>query len=209
MRSSCLLAFPVLVVAWTSSAVAADPTWTRFPRPRTVRGSARRPTSPSPGPIATIAGRSSCLERASAPPVVWKDRLYLTSCIEDQSALVVFMPQDGGRERRLAAVVQGQAAREVQGESRRLRDTGHQQRSGVRGMGRRRGARSSWRSIDSRWKEIWRRDLGPFVAEDGFGASPVLVGDVVVVTNDQDEGGTSSVEALDQKTGKTQWSVSP
>lgn len=41
-------------------------------------------------------------------------------------------------------------------------------------------------------QELWCRDLGPYVAEDGFGASPVLAGDVLVVANDQDEGGTRS-----------------
>jgi len=55
--------------------------------------------------------------------------------------------------------------------------------------------------------ELWQRDLGPFVAEDGFGTSPVLVGDVVVLSNDQDPGGTSTIVALDRKTGQTRWQV--
>jgi len=52
-------------------------------------------------------------------------------------------------------------------------------------------------------RERWRRDLGPYVAEHGFGCSPVVFGDVVIVSNDQD--GPSSIVALDCSTGETKW----
>jgi outer membrane protein assembly factor BamB len=55
--------------------------------------------------------------------------------------------------------------------------------------------------------EIWRHDLGPFVSEDGFGNSPILVGDVVVLANDQDPSGTSSILALDCRTGQIRWKI--
>ena len=51
--------------------------------------------------------------------------------------------------------------------------------------------------------EVWRRDLGPFVAQHGFGASPLLYGDSLIVPNDQD--GPSFVIALDRATGETRW----
>ena len=51
--------------------------------------------------------------------------------------------------------------------------------------------------------ELWRRDLGPFVAEHGFGASPILFDDLVILPDDQD--GSSSLIALDRKTGETRW----
>ncbi len=52
-------------------------------------------------------------------------------------------------------------------------------------------------------REVWRRDLGPFVAEHGFGISPVVFEDTVIVSNDQD--GASFVVALECATGKTRW----
>jgi outer membrane protein assembly factor BamB len=52
-------------------------------------------------------------------------------------------------------------------------------------------------------REIWRRDLGPYVAEHGFGSSPIVFGDLVIVSNDQD--GPSSVVAMDRETGATRW----
>ncbi len=52
-------------------------------------------------------------------------------------------------------------------------------------------------------RTLWHRELGPFVAQHGFGASPIVVDDLVILPNDQDD--DSSVLALDAKTGKTRW----
>jgi outer membrane protein assembly factor BamB len=54
-------------------------------------------------------------------------------------------------------------------------------------------------------KEVWRIDLGPYRSGHGFGASPIVAGNVVIVPNDQ--GGTSSIVALDRMTGKQVWKV--
>ncbi len=52
-------------------------------------------------------------------------------------------------------------------------------------------------------KESWRVDLGPFRAGHGFGASPIVHDDLLIVPNDQDA--KSSVLALDKKTGQVRW----
>jgi outer membrane protein assembly factor BamB len=52
-------------------------------------------------------------------------------------------------------------------------------------------------------EELWRRELGPFVSEHGFGASPVVIGDIVVLANEQD--GESFVIALSAETGEIRW----
>ncbi len=51
--------------------------------------------------------------------------------------------------------------------------------------------------------EVWRRELGPFASEHGFGASPILFEDLLIVPNDQD--GESFIVALDRVAGKTRW----
>ena len=51
--------------------------------------------------------------------------------------------------------------------------------------------------------EAWRRDLGPFASEHGFGASPIVWKDLVIVPNDQDR--VSFIAALDSRTGQTRW----
>ena len=52
-------------------------------------------------------------------------------------------------------------------------------------------------------REVWHRDLGSFKAEHGFGASPMLFDDLVIVPDEQD--GESSVVALDRTTGEIRW----
>jgi outer membrane protein assembly factor BamB len=51
--------------------------------------------------------------------------------------------------------------------------------------------------------EVWRRDLGPFDGEHGYGASPIVVDRLVILTNEQN--GPSSVVALDTATGAERW----
>jgi outer membrane protein assembly factor BamB len=52
-------------------------------------------------------------------------------------------------------------------------------------------------------EEKWRRDLGGFQSGHGFGVSPIVFEDLVIVANEQD--GKSSLLALDRDTGKTRW----
>lgn len=54
-------------------------------------------------------------------------------------------------------------------------------------------------------RQVWRRDLGGFVAQHGFGSSPILLEDMVILANDQD--GKSSAIALDRATGRTRWNA--
>ncbi|MFN9714700.1 MAG: PQQ-binding-like beta-propeller repeat protein, partial [Planctomycetota bacterium] len=62
-------------------------------------------------------------------------------------------------------------------------------------------------------QELWSRDLGPYVSEHGFGASPILVDGLVILLNSQDaEGleqgvapGEDRMIALDSQTGNTVW----
>ena len=52
-------------------------------------------------------------------------------------------------------------------------------------------------------KDAWKIDLGPYVSQHGFGASPILYEDLLILTNEQDKGG--SLHALDTKSGKEVW----
>ncbi len=61
-------------------------------------------------------------------------------------------------------------------------------------------------ALDHTGKEVWTRDLGPFAAQHGSGASPILVGDVLVVAKDA-ESGKSALFGLDARTGATRWQV--
>jgi outer membrane protein assembly factor BamB len=60
-------------------------------------------------------------------------------------------------------------------------------------------------AYDAAGKELWKRPLGPFNNIYGMGASPVIVGNLLVLACDQSLG--SYVMALDKRTGKEVWKV--
>jgi outer membrane protein assembly factor BamB len=60
-------------------------------------------------------------------------------------------------------------------------------------------------ALDHDGKQKWRVDLGPFRSGHGFGASPIVHEDLLIVPNDQD--GDSSAIALDCATGKPRWKL--
>jgi outer membrane protein assembly factor BamB len=55
--------------------------------------------------------------------------------------------------------------------------------------------------------KVWQRDVGRLSEKHGFGTSPIVVGDVVVIANETDEAADSAVVGLDRKTGKVRWTV--
>lgn len=61
-------------------------------------------------------------------------------------------------------------------------------------------------SYDLAGKERWRLPLGPFNMFYGFGASPILVDDKVVLPVDQDSP-TSYLIAVDKNSGRLRWKV--
>lgn len=54
-------------------------------------------------------------------------------------------------------------------------------------------------------KQVWRANLGPFVSQHGFGTSPIVHGDLLIITNDQDA--DSFLIALDKSSGQTRWKI--
>ena len=78
-------------------------------------------------------------------------------------------------------------------------------------------------ALDLDGREVWRRNLGPFVAIHGSGSSPVIFGDLVVLANEQADpkvlpmvyarpgaprsAGRSFLIAVDRKTGRTRWKI--
>src|ERR1019366_2679945 len=54
-------------------------------------------------------------------------------------------------------------------------------------------------------KDVWKADLGKYVSQHGFGASPILYEDLLILSNEQDK--TGSLHALDVKTGNEVWKL--
>ncbi len=61
-------------------------------------------------------------------------------------------------------------------------------------------------ALDHDGKPVWKRELGEYQARHGAGASPIVLGDMVIVGKDQ-RGKGSALFALDSATGETRWRV--
>jgi len=69
------------------------------------------------------------------------------------------------------------------------------------------------KAFDHEGNEVWSRDLGRWVSQHGFGASPILFEDLVILHNSQQanqldpgvEPGISAMMAFDRRTGKEVW----
>ncbi len=64
-------------------------------------------------------------------------------------------------------------------------------------------ARQTLLALNHEGKPVWERDLGPFVSQHGGGASPIVYKGKVILVNQQD--GESFVIAVDAVTGETRW----
>ena len=60
-------------------------------------------------------------------------------------------------------------------------------------------------ALDRKGKILWQTKVADFVNHQGFGSSPILYQDLVLVTADS-KGGAGRVAGLDRVTGKTVWS---
>ena len=69
------------------------------------------------------------------------------------------------------------------------------------------------KALDHDGRDVWTRNLGPYVSQHGFASSPIVFENLVIFSNSQQEvqlppgrkPGKSTLMALDAKTGKTVW----
>lgn len=68
-------------------------------------------------------------------------------------------------------------------------------------------------ALDHEGEERWTQTLGPYAAQHGSGASPIVYDDLLVVSNEHDggdsgpEGDVNELIALDTKTGEFRWRI--
>lgn len=137
-------------------------------------------------------------------PVVWGDRVFVTSAIEQDATRIIrcLRTSDGGLiwKRQFASTTYKKNQFNSYAAATPAVDQDH--------------VYLSWTTPDeyillaldqAKGRVVWRRDLGPFVARHGSGASPILFDQMVIVPNDQQ--GNSSTIALDRMTGATRWQI--
>ena len=149
--------------------------------------------------------------KGHASPVVWGDKVFVQSADPDNATQYVLCVQaDSGKtlwQQEYASAVHPLNPRNSFASSTPAVD---EQRLYV-----------AWatfdhlmlRAINHDGHEVWHQDLGPYVCEHGFGNSPIVYEDLVILVNSQQaeelapnqQAGTSSVMAFERETGKLRW----
>ncbi len=136
-------------------------------------------------------------------PVLWGERIFVTSGEEETGKRIVLClrAKDGGKlwQREFAAERHGKHTDNSFASATPAVDERH--------------VYVCWATpkefiilaLDHDGQDVWRIDLGPFRSGHGFGASPIVHDDLVIMPNDQDGKGT--LVALDRADGKVRWKV--
>jgi len=203
----CVLPILLISIFFASAAPVAtgDEQWTRFRGPN-GNGVGQASHLPETWTESDYNWKIQLPGKGFSSPVIWNDRLYVTSTIEESATLIILClnTADGSVRWKQEFQVKPHpkykancdaCATPAVDADRLYVVWATPDEHVVRALDQRDGT------------DVWQRDLGPFVAEDGFGTSPILVGDVVVLSNDQDPEGTSTIVALDRETGRTRWQV--
>lgn len=203
------LAFLTLaVIPLLCAAAPPDPTthpadaWPRF-RGHDGDGMASGFRLPEPWSDKAIRWKIELPGAGHSSPVVWKDRLFVTSGVAATGKRILScLDVKDGREL---------WKREYDSQVHRMhKDNGYASSTPALTE---RAVFMYWTTpeeamvvaLDHAGKELWRSGLGAFQSQHGGGTSPVCLGDVVAVGNDQD--GASSLIGLDPATGKVRWKI--
>ncbi|MDA1306477.1 MAG: PQQ-binding-like beta-propeller repeat protein [Acidobacteria bacterium] len=200
-RRRVLLLAGVVCAVWLGSLAATfaqqGPTdWSRFRGPN-GSGHATGDRYPT-----TFSATSNLLWKLPLPqghssPIVWRDRIYLTAYRGDALFTIAINRLDGKilweRQAPETKTIVVDKRNNPASPSPALEDNRVYTFFPDYGM----------LAYDDEGKELWRMPLGPFDNIYGMGASPVIVGDLLILACDQSIG--SFLMAVDKRTGKERW----
>jgi outer membrane protein assembly factor BamB len=193
------IALLVVILFVSSIAVAAGEEWSQFRGPNGTGVSETKGLPSEFGPNKNVIWKTE-LPSGHSSPVLTRDRIFVTAHDKDKLFVIALDRQTG------KIVWQREVPRAQTGRLQNV--NGPASPSPVTdgtnvyvffqdfGM----------LSYDAAGKERWKLPLGPFNMFYGFGASPILVDDKVILPVDQDNP-ASYLIAVDKNTGKLRWKV--
>lgn len=182
--------FPLAAANW--------PSW-RGPNQNNTTPESRFPTSWSRDK--NVKWRAPLPEAGNSSPVVWNDTVFVTQPVRD------------GKERTLMAFdrttgkLRWQRGVNYDAQDPRHKTNPHCSASAVTDGERVMAsfASAGIAAYDFDGKQLWKTDLGPQRHEWGQGSSPVIHGEWLIVYHGPGE--SSTLHALDKRTGAKKWSV--
>lgn len=188
-----------LVLVWGAPRAGAQE-WTRFRGPNGT-GIAAASSIPSQWTSSDWSWQLDLPGKGHSSPVVWGERLFLTSAEQDGAQrLVLAIQVSDGRILWTQRFLGSEHTKHQLNSFASPTPCVDAERVYV-----------SWSSpesylvvaLDHAGNEAWRCDLGPYVSQHSAGPSPIVYENLLIVGNDQD--GESFLVALDKTSGQVVW----
>lgn len=199
MVRCCLL---VLLALIQNVAMAEAENWPAWRGPRGDGTSLEADIPTQWGPQTNVCWRTAIPGKGHSSPIVWEDRIFLTSCRESEAkrVLLCLRRSDG-------AILWERVVAEARLEAKHGLNSYASSTPATDGQ-------HIWVSFltypdmlvvcyDLNGKEIWRRSPGRFYSKHGFCSPPILYKDLVILNGDQDA--EAWIVALDKATGAERW----
>jgi outer membrane protein assembly factor BamB len=140
--------------------------------------------------------------RGHSSPIVWDDRIFLTTCLEKNlQRVLVCLDRADGKILWQRVVLQSKLEKKHQlnsyASSTPATDGKHVWVSFLE------APNIEVACYDFKGKKVWQRSPGKFYSVHGFCSSPILYKDMVILNCDQDA--DASIVALDRATGRQRW----
>ena len=196
-RTSAVAGLATIAAAgWLGAATPPD--WPRFRGPNGSGISNATGVPTEFGPAKNLVWRAP-LPQGHSSPILFEDRIHLTG-LRDRTLVTLAIDRQTGRVlwERAAPPVQ---TRVVDKRNNPASPSPAVERNAVYVFFPDFGLIA----YDANGRQQWTLPLGPFTNIYGMGASPVVVGDVVVLVCDQSLG--SFIMAVDKRTGRVRWKV--
>jgi outer membrane protein assembly factor BamB len=184
----------------TTGKSSADENWPRWRGPR-GDGHSTATNLPRQWSAESIAWKVPVKGIGQSSPVVWSDRIFLTSALDEgRQRLVCCFDAGNGTALWERVAWTGEPEKIHQMNSWASATCATDGDVVVASFGR--GGLHAY-TLDG--KHLWSRDLGPFEGPWGTAACPVINGDLVIQNGDADV--NAFIMGLDKRTGETKWTT--
>ena len=191
----------IIVLALLCPLAALGEEWSRFRGPNGT-GVSDATTIPTTWTVKDFLWKVEIPGAGHSSPVVWGDKVFVTSADKSGKRLVVCLDAASGKTRwrkEFAATSYKTHQRNSIATSTPAVDSERVYLAWAT------PEKLTLMALDHQGEVVWQNDHGPFKSQHGFGVSPILHGDLVILPNDQDNAG--SIIAVEAKTGKVRWTV--
>lgn len=195
------LASLLALTATGSRALSDDAVWARFRGDNGV-GRSTLTGVPSTWTSADYEWRRKLPGKGHSSPVIWHDKLFVTCGQDDGKRMLLCLDAATGEDVWSRTITLGASHLHLK----------NSYASGTPAVDAERvyaafadDQHYVVAAYDHEGEQLWTKDLGSFTSQHGQGVSPMLVGELLIVPNDQ--AGPSSIVALNQKTGEIVWTT--